>query len=475
MTYRLLIADDDAKLTSVCVGKLKKAGSDLQTETVLTPEGCLAKIRGTAFDAVILDINFSKSQREGIALIPEIIRLAPDCEILMMSSLDDDETVHACLQAGAHEFISKQENTAENLDAYIEGALARKASRKERATIGADLARSVRAAYASPAMAKVYSRVAAVRNSPTMHVLITGPSGAGKEMVARALARPDAPFISINCARISETLGDSELFGHEKGSYTSADRQRLGAFERASGGDIFLDEVARLSLFAQAQLLRVLQSGEYSRIGGDKTFWTTARIIAATNEDLDRLVADGKFREDLLRRLRRFSIVIPPLAERPEDIDPIVRLVIKRSPKPHLRVEPRVMRAICSYSWPGNVRQLEDTLNEAILFAEGAQVTIADMPEWFWPAKVADATRAPAPPGSHVERYLDHALVDAERLIFLDIVKATLRRLPSPVTLAKLASVLQADNSTLSRRIQECGYSWSTLLESLTSDVISAV
>ncbi len=258
--------------------------------------------------------------------------------------------------------------------------------------------------------------LAAATDAP---VLIVGESGTGKELVAAALHRHSdraaGPFIRVNCGALPEGLVESELFGHEKGAFTGADRQKPGRFERAAGGTIFLDEVGELPMAAQAKILRVLQQREFERVGGTEILRSDARVISATHRDLAREVAAGRFREDLYYRLNVARIVIPPLRDRPEDIAPLAEYILRRVERRHgwamLSLSPEALRAIQERSWPGNVRQLENTLARAVIVARGRTI----LPEHLDVEEPADSAM-PAATGDTAEPIpLRALLADVER------------------------------------------------------------
>src|SRR4029077_4078082 len=239
-----------------------------------------------------------------------------------------------------------------------------------------------------PAMREVYKAIGrvAAQNVP---VLITGESGTGKELVARAIyqhgPRAKAPFLALNCAAIPENLLESELFGHEKGAFTGADRRRIGKFEQCSGGTIFLDEIGDMPLALQAKMLRVLQEQAFERVGGNETVGTDVRLIAATHRDLEAWSAEGKFRPDLYYRLGVFTIHLPPLRQRADDLPLLVHHYVHRFNRELSRdvreVSPEAMERLCNYTWPGNIRELQSVLKQALLCATGPVLVPAFLPE----------------------------------------------------------------------------------------------
>jgi two-component system nitrogen regulation response regulator GlnG len=252
----------------------------------------------------------------------------------------------------------------------------------------------------SPGMQSVYKAIGRVA-SRNVTVLIRGESGTGKELVARALfqfgSRSSGPFMAINCAAIPEALLESELFGHEKGAFTGAERQRIGRFEQCNSGTLFLDEVGDMSPTLQSKLLRVLQQQQFERIGGNQTIQTDVRLIAATNRDLERMVADGLFRSDLYYRLNGFSIELPPLRDRVEDLEPLIdhfrQLANQDLGKEVLRFSEQAIERLRHYHWPGNVRQLQSVVRQAVLQTTGPVV----LPD-FLPS--LPTTRTPSAPAA---------------------------------------------------------------------------
>jgi DNA-binding NtrC family response regulator len=237
-------------------------------------------------------------------------------------------------------------------------------------------------------MKDVYRRIDKIA-STDISVLITGETGTGKELIARELhrrgPRGKGPFVTINCGAIPQGLLETELFGHERGAFTDARSRRIGRFEEANGGTLFLDEIGEMSLTAQVSLLRVLQDGEFTRVGGNEVIKTDVRVIAATNKALEKEIEEGRFRRDLFYRLNVYPILLPPLRERPEDIEQLVAYFVERfqqkSGKRISGISDRALHILKSYSWPGNVRELENCMERAVIVAAGRTVTEKDLPE----------------------------------------------------------------------------------------------
>jgi two-component system nitrogen regulation response regulator GlnG len=328
----------------------------------------------------------------------------------------------------------------------------------------------------SVAMQAVYKAIGRVAPL-NVTVLIRGESGTGKELVARALyqhsARARQPFLAINCAAIPESLLESELFGHEKGAFTGADRRRVGKFEQCSGGTLLLDEVGDMPLALQAKMLRVLQEQRFDRLGGSESLQTDVRLIAATHQDLEALIARGRFRADLYYRLKGFVILLPPLRERPEDLPPLVAHLLERF-RPLLghpveEVAPEVLSRLQRHPWPGNVRELEGCLKQALLQARGPVLMMDDLP----PELTRDEPAGAAPADLDADAllcYIRQRLAAGSTDLYAEAVRRLDEMLVREVLIhtagnqAQAARVLGIARNSLRKKIQEVGITLETLL-----------
>lgn len=465
MEKRVLIADDHAAALYASISLVLRQRGSFHIETVESPDACLSFIQEANFDVILLDISFNSSKMEGIDLIPEIRRLAPTTEIIMLTSFDDAGFINQCMTLGANDYISKNcLSNMSQLSERIQAALVRRENRLTIQTSAIKLAHQVGAAFTSESMRNVYAEVAKVRNEPRMHVLVTGPTGSGKELVARAISRQEdkAPFYPINSSCLGQNRLESELFGHERGAFTGADRLKAGLFELASGGDIFLDEIATLSREQQAKLLRVLQTGEFYRLGGNKLLRTSARVIAATNEDLEAMVSQGKFREDLLQRLQRYHIRLPALSERKEDIPAIVAAVIARSSKPQVKISDDTLKFLATRDWPRNIREIEDCITAMIMNCDGICLTIGDLPQKFFePAAASNKMTMTFDESKIFHHGTLHGTLyqQAIRNFAGEYLRAAAKQVKQPTTIEKLARTLGMPRSTLGKRLLEFGIS----------------
>jgi two-component system nitrogen regulation response regulator GlnG len=322
-------------------------------------------------------------------------------------------------------------------------------------------------------MGEIYKAIGRVADQNVI-VLITGESGTGKELVARAIyqhsSRADKPFLAINCAAIPESLLESELFGHEKGAFTSADRRRIGKFEQCNGGTIFLDEIGDMPLATQGKILRLLQDQKFERVGGNETIQTDVRVIAATNRGLKSLSEQGKFRPDLYYRLSVFTIRLPPLRERGDDLPILVNYYLRRFNRELARgvrdVAPETMGRLCAYSWPGNVRELQSVMKQALLNATGTLLIPTFLPELSCAGTTASVASPLSGDGwSHVREFIRQR-IEAGSTNLNTEVQLELDRILLPAVLrftegnqVQAARILGISRQTLRQRLHCIGHS----------------
>ncbi|HEY3325504.1 MAG TPA: sigma-54 dependent transcriptional regulator [Planctomycetota bacterium] len=382
---RILIIDDDE---GVCYSLARLLSNDDRRVTaVQTPDAGFEALRGEDPDLVLLDVKIPGA--DGLELLRSIRRQRPRQLVVMMTAHGTTETAIEAMKHGAYDYLMKPFDT-EVLNGVVVRALdnARLNKRvlaspgnplERKQTPGERAAAADRIIGQSPAMHEVCKKIGQVapREVP---VLIRGESGTGKELIARALwqhsKRSGKAFLAVNCAAIPETLLEGELFGHEKGSFTGAESRKLGKFEQADEGTLFLDEVGDMSIATQAKILRVLQSSTFERVGGSETIKVDVRVVAATHQNLERLVKEGKFREDLYYRLRVMEITLPSLRERRQDIPELVRYFVNRHREALLSeatdVSPAALDALQTQDWPGNIRQLENVIRRALVLCNGS-------------------------------------------------------------------------------------------------------
>lgn len=385
---RVLIVDDqDGVRTQLRWG----LGDRFDVSVAGTPEEAREAIRTASFDAVTLDLGLPPDPdgpSQGLCLLEEFLALDPAMKVVVLTGNADHENAVRAVQLGAYDYYLKPVDIRE-LGLILQRAC--RLSRLDREAFGAEpsstsLTSAGEIIGESPAMRRIFDTIRRVARTDVT-VFISGESGTGKELVARAIhsnsPRRQRPFQAINCGAIPENLVESELFGHEKGSFTGAHVQRKGRLELADGGTVFLDEVAELSAPIQVKLLRVLQERQLERVGGRDLIPLDVRILAATNQDINRAKAEGKFREDLYYRLAVVSIEIPPLRERLEDLRALADRFLRRfSAEYKTRLRPFSADAIAAmhgYPWPGNVRELENRIKRAVIMAEGHRITAKDL------------------------------------------------------------------------------------------------
>jgi DNA-binding NtrC family response regulator len=377
MTRQLLIIEDDPALGQMLAMHFEDVG--FTVETARTCGAGLARLRENRFDVVLLDQQLPDGH--GSDLIQAVLASDPGLPVIMMTGQHDLELAIEAIQRGAADFVHKPIKIGE-LQQTVDRLIRQRDAAQQvpaRGEIAPGLARDL--IGRSDAMLAVSKAIAlSARSSAT--VLITGESGTGKEVVARLIHQHSGrtgPFVAVNCAAIVETLLESELFGHEKGSFTGAQARKLGKFEQANDGTLFLDEIGELAPSLQAKLLRALQERLFERVGGNETIATNARVVAATNRDLLAEAAAGRFREDLAYRLKVIRIHMPPLRDRREDIPLLVEGLLTRISERLGQALPAIAEAalaqLCRYDWPGNVRELENRLTQAMVQARTGLIT----------------------------------------------------------------------------------------------------
>jgi DNA-binding NtrC family response regulator len=406
---RLLVVDDEPNVAHSLARSLRT--DDLEVLTALTGKQGLELVRQRSPDLVILDVRLT--DMSGLDTFAEIRQIDSRLPVIIITAYSTTETAIEAMKRGAFEYLLKPLDLP-HLREVVSRAIELSRLRHVPALFGEtdleDEGAVDRIVGRSAPMQEVYKAIgrAAPQDVP---VLIWGESGTGKELVARALyqhsSRSQEPFLAINCSALPEALLESELFGHERGAFTGADRQRIGRFEQAQGGTIFLDEIGDLTLTAQPKILRLLQEQQFQRLGGNETLQTDVRIIAATNRDLDKLVAKGRFRPDLLYRLKVFTIRLPPLRERLEDlpllIDHFIKSLGRALGKRVLSMAPEAMELLRAHSWPGNVRELQSIIKYALIQSGGDVLTPACFPEQFPPEPHSLALASSYTDGTHLE------------------------------------------------------------------------
>ncbi len=376
----ILVVDDEGRQREIYRDILE--GEGYETATAPSGEAALNLLAGRRFDLVITDLNLTGMT--GVQLLGEILSADPTVAVVLITGYPSIQSAIEATKRGVYQYLEKPVDRDRLLE--VVGGVFEHLVLLKQDIIGDS--------PATKAMVRMILKVA-----PTNHtVLILGESGTGKELVAREIhrhsPRGDQPFLAVNCASLTETLLETELFGHEKGAFTDAHQQKKGLFERAHHSTLFLDEIGDTSLALQAKILRALQEREILRVGGTEPLKVDVRIIAATNRNLDQMLIEGKFREDLYYRLKVIPIECPPLRERREDVEKLTVHFVRKAAGAGGRdvkgVEPDALEALRAYDWPGNVRQLEWAMERAVVLGESDWVELRDLPpEVLQPASVA--------------------------------------------------------------------------------------
>ena len=443
----ILIIDDEKIIRDAASQLAEDQGH--YAETADSRETALELLRNGHYDLVLLDVNLGEDN--GLEVLREIHKKHPALPVVVFTAAASIKIAVEAMRLGALDFLEKPFTSA-----HLGLVLARAQKHRQMATQVADLQTQVAGHSPEP----IFESAAAVMQevldvlfraaATPASVLILGESGTGKSVVARAVhqrsTRADKPFVTVNCPSLSRELLESDLFGHVRGSFTGAMRDHWGKVKAAEGGTLFLDEIGELPLEIQPKLLRLLQDREYERLGENTTRSTDVRVIAATNRDLAREVAEGRFREDLFYRLNVITVTMPPLRERPDDLvkfsEEYLRFFARQCARPVKGLEAEARKRLMAHRWPGNLRELRNAIERAVILAQESKVTAADLPV---SVTGAPATAAPAPELGE--------MVSLETLEAAHI-RAVLARTPS---LAAAAEVLGIDQATLYRKRKKLG------------------
>lgn len=380
-----LLVVDDEKNTREALRKVLEEYFEIFTAADLASAEKL--LAAEKMDAVLTDLRLGHGS--GMNVLDRCLHQTPAPPCVVMTAYGSVESAVEAMRKGAYDYVTKPLDL-ERVQILLRRAVRTAQMEKENVTLRQELDRSYgleKILGKSPAMQEVLDKVRQVADSRA-NVLVEGESGTGKEMVARAIhglsSRRQGPFVAVHCAALSPQLLESELFGHEKGAFTGAVERRLGRFEQAQGGTLFLDEIGEIDAATQVKLLRALGERTIERVGGNRTIEVDVRLVAATHRDLEMMVKQGKFREDLFFRIRVVQIVLPPLRDRPEDIPLLAehfrQEYVKENSKGDLQISAQAMQSLIAYRWPGNVRELRTAIEHGVVLARGAEIAPKDLP-----------------------------------------------------------------------------------------------
>jgi two-component system response regulator HydG len=407
---RILVVDDEVNARNALGELLRDEGYTV--ESAADGFKALGKVADFAPDLVLTDLKMPGM--DGIQLLGRLHEQDAELPVVVMTAFGEVETAVGAMRAGARDYLSKPVNFGE-LGVVLARELEQRRLRQEAGLLRARLAEKYsfdNIVGSSAPMQAVFKTVAQVAGSRAS-VLITGESGTGKELIAAAIhersARAKGPFVKLHCAALAESLLESELFGHERGSFTGAQGRRDGRFQQAHGGTLFLDEIGEISPSVQVKLLRFLQEREFERVGGNETISVDVRVIAATNRDLKKMVAEGRFREDLFYRLNVINLEMPALRERPSDVPLLAAHFLRKYAAENAKeiggFAVDALERLADYSWPGNVRELENVVERAVVMAQSNQITLLDLPQHLVPAKARGGIQIPGATMDEIERY----------------------------------------------------------------------
>ncbi|HME70180.1 MAG TPA: sigma-54 dependent transcriptional regulator [Myxococcota bacterium] len=434
---KLLVVDDDKNIRRILSTFLESAGHSVQQAA--DAASALAALSKEPDIALVLT-DFRMAEMNGLELLERIKQQHPDTLVIIMTAYATVESAVAIIKAGAYDYLTKP-FSLDRVRQAVERALEVGNLRVENRALR-DVVHDLPLTDSRSSMMQAVLRTARQAANSDATIILLGESGAGKNVLARQIhewsPRHERPFVVVNCTTLSDQLLESELFGHVRGAFTGAIKNKPGRLEAAAGGTVFLDEIADLSPTLQTKLLRFLQERQFERVGGDETIEIDARIIAASNRDLEREVAAGHFREDLFYRLNVISLRVPVLRERPEDIRPLVEHFLTaaalRNRRPGLRLSPEAMEALCAYQWPGNIRELRNAIERAVVLSRSDVIPREGLPDRVFQAP--RLLRPPPPSGGtleelerdHIRRVLAEAVTLEEAAETLGISTTTLWR-----------------------------------------------
>jgi len=447
MEKKILVVDDDSLLRDFLSETLNRSG--YWVDLASSGEEALEKIRSEDYDVILSDVRMPNM--DGMELLKTTKDFLPDAKVVMMTAYGTVQNAVEAMKLGAFDYVMKPFSVDE-IELVLKRALEHKQLLLENKLLRSEVLGKYRfnnIVGKSPQMQKIFELVETVADTKAT-VLITGESGTGKELIAKAIhynsPRQEGPFIRINCAALPEGLVESELFGHEKGSFTGAIRQSRGRFELADRGTLLLDEVSEISLHLQGKLLRVLQEREFERVGSGVPIQVDVRIIATSNRDLKNLIEKGKFRKDLFYRLNVVPIHIPPLREKKEDIPALAQHFLKKYNLENNRqiegISQKVYEMFMEYFWPGNVRELENFIERAVVTAKGKILNPRDFPRELTFGKIR-------PPTDEIR--VGSTIYEAERKLILKTLKV------QGGNRTKAAEILGVSTRTLRNKLQEYG------------------
>ena len=456
MSGRLLLVEDERAIRLALSGLLRREGYDVEQEE--DGAAAIRRLGSEPFDLVLTDLALGEGP-SGMDVLRAVRQEQPETPVVMITAHGNEKIAVEAMKLGAEDYVPKPFDNDE-IRLVVRRALERTRLARENRWLRARLARDLgfeNLIGSGPAMQRVFETIQKVAETD-LTVLIRGESGTGKELVAHALhersARRGGPFVPVNCAAISRELVESELFGHEKGAFTGAESRRIGRFEAADGGTIFLDEIGDMAPETQAKVLRVLQERSFERVGGGKSIAVDVRVVAATHRDLERDVRDGRFREDLYYRLRVVELELPSLRERREDVPALAARFLaqlgERLGRPPKRLAPAALAALAAHAWPGNVRELRNAVERAAVLASGDEIAVADLalPDPGAAAERADAGAAQGLPFGEAKR---GAMERFERAYLLRALRA------HDGNVSRTAEAIGMVRQSLQQKIRELG------------------